>query len=92
MLETVFLTLSGSVIGMALGAIILKITGSTGLDFSSVGEGFEAVGFAAVVYPNIEWNFFFGVIVLVILVGVLSSIAPARKALKLKPIEALRTE
>ncbi len=92
MLETIFLTLSGSVIGMALGALILKITGYTGLDFSSVGEGFEAVGFAAVVYPNIEWGFFFGIIVLVILVGVLSSIAPARKALKLKPIEALRTE
>lgn len=92
MLETVFLTLSGSVIGMALGALILKITGYTGLDFSSVGEGFEAVGFAAVVYPNIEWSFFFAIIVLVILVGVLSSIAPARKALKLKPIEALRTE
>lgn len=92
MLETVFLTLTGSVIGMALGALILKITGHTGLDFSSVGEGFEAVGFAAVVYPNIEWGFFFGIIVLVILVGVLSSIAPARKALKLKPIEALRTE
>jgi ABC-type lipoprotein release transport system permease subunit len=92
MLETLFLTLTGSVIGMVLGALILKITGNTGLDFSSVGEGFEAVGFAAIVYPNIEWNFFFGIIVLVIVVGVLSSIAPARKALKLKPIEALRTE
>lgn len=92
MLETVFLTFTGSLIGMVLGALVLKITGHTGLDFSSVGEGFEAVGFAAVVYPNIEWRFFFGIIVLVILVGVLSSIAPARKALKLKPIDALRTE
>ena len=92
MLETVFLTFTGSVIGMALGALVLKITGHTGLDFSSVGEGFEAVGFAAIVYPNIEWNFFFGIVVLVILVGVLSSIPPARKALKLKPIDALRTE
>lgn len=92
MLETVFLTLCGSVVGMLLGAILLKITGHTGLDFSSVGEGFEAVGFAAVVYPNIEWGFFFAIIVLVIIVGVLSSIAPARKALKLKPIDALRTE
>lgn len=92
MLETVFLTLTGSVIGMVLGALILKITEKTGLDFSSVGEGFEAFGYAAIVYPNIEWSFFFGIILLVIVVGVLSSIAPARKALKLKPIEALRTE
>jgi ABC-type lipoprotein release transport system permease subunit len=92
MLETVFLTFTGSVFGMVLGALVLKITGHTGLDFSSVGEGFEAVGYAAVVYPNIEINFFFGIIVLVILVGVLSSIGPARRALKLKPIDALRTE
>jgi ABC-type lipoprotein release transport system permease subunit len=92
MLETVFLTFTGSAIGMVLGALLLKITGNTGLDFSSVGEGFESVGFAAIVYPNIELNFFFGIIVLVILVGVLSSIPPARRALKLKPIEALRTE
>ncbi len=92
MLETVFLTFTGSVIGMVLGALVLKITGHTGLDFSSVGEGFEAVGYAAIVYPNIEINFFFGIIVLVILVGVLSSIGPARRALKLKPIDALRTE
>ncbi len=92
MLETVFLTFTGSVIGMALGALVLKITGNTGLDFSSVGEGFESVGYAAIVYPNIEINYFFGIIVLVILVGVLSSIPPARRALKLKPIDALRTE
>uniref|UniRef100_UPI00321710A8 FtsX-like permease family protein n=1 Tax=uncultured Draconibacterium sp. TaxID=1573823 RepID=UPI00321710A8 len=92
MLETIFLTLTGSIIGMVLGAVILKIVGITGLDFSSVGEGFEAFGYAAIVYPNIEWSFFFGIIVLVIIVGILSSIAPARKALKLKPIDALRTE
>ncbi len=92
MLETVFLTLSGSMIGMALGALAIYIAGNTGLDFSSVGEGFESVGFAAIVYPNIELSFFFGVILMVIAVGVLSSIAPARRALKLKPIEALRTE
>ncbi len=92
MLETVFLTFTGSVIGMALGALVLKITGNTGLDFSSVGEGFESFGYAAIVYPNIEWGYFFAIIVLVIVVGILSSIAPARKALKLKPIDALRTE
>jgi ABC-type lipoprotein release transport system permease subunit len=92
MLETVFLTLTGSVVGMGLGALILKITSHTGLDFSSVGEGFEAFGYSAIVYPNIEWSYFFAIIVLVIIVGIASSIAPARKALKLKPIDALRTE
>jgi len=92
MLETIFLTLTGSVVGMLLGGLIINITGKTGINFSSVEEGFEAVGWAAIVYPDIEISFFFGVTVMVIIVAILSSIIPARKALKFKPIEALRTE
>lgn len=92
MLETIFLTLTGSFLGMLIGGLLIKITGQTGLNFSSVAEGFEAVGWAAIVYPSIEISFFFGVTVLVIIVAILSSIIPARKALKLKPIEALRIE
>ncbi|MDA3890598.1 MAG: FtsX-like permease family protein [Salinivirgaceae bacterium] len=92
MLETVFLTLTGSFIGMLIGGVLISITSKTGLNFSSVEEGFEAIGWSAIVYPNIELSFFFGVTILVIIVAILSSIIPARKALKLKPIEALRIE
>jgi ABC-type lipoprotein release transport system permease subunit len=92
MLETIFLTFTGSFVGMLLGGLLINITGQTGINFSSVEEGFEAVGWAAIVYPDIEISFFFGVTVMVIIVAILSSIIPARKALKFKPIEALRTE
>jgi ABC-type lipoprotein release transport system permease subunit len=92
MLETVFLTLTGSVLGMALGALLINITGHTGLNFSSVAEGFEAIGWSAQVFPSIEPVFFFEITLMVILVGILSSIIPAQKALKLKPIDALRID
>ena len=92
MLETIFLTLTGSVIGMVLGWGLIQYTGHVGLNFASVSEGFEAFGWAAKVYPSIELGFFFGVIGLVILVGILSSIIPAKKALKLNPSEALRVD
>jgi ABC-type lipoprotein release transport system permease subunit len=92
MLETIFLTMVGGVIGMVLGYFIILITSHTGLDFSSVGEGFEAIGWSAIVYPKIEFQFFIGVTILVIITGILSSIIPARKALKLNPVEAIRTE
>lgn len=92
MLETIFLTLTGSVLGMVIGALLIKITSNTGLNFSSVAEGFEAIGFAAKVYPNIELSFFFGVTIMVVFIAIISSIIPARKALSLKPVEALRTE
>ncbi|MBI9066300.1 MAG: FtsX-like permease family protein [Salinivirgaceae bacterium] len=92
MLETVFLTLTGSVVGMILGAITIGITGRVGLNFSSVQEGFEAFGWSALVYPSIELSFFFGVTLMVIAIGILASIIPARKALKLNPVEAIRME
>jgi len=92
MLETIFLTMVGAVLGMGLGWLIIQITGHTGLDFSSIGEGMEAMGWPAVVYPEITVSFFFGVTLLVIATGVLSSILPARKALSLKPVEAIRSD
>jgi len=92
MLETIFLTLVGSVAGMLLGGALIGIFGQVGLNFASVEEGFEAFGWSAMVYPSIELSFFFGVTLLVIVIAILSSIIPARKALKLNPVEALRTE
>lgn len=92
MLETIFLTLVGAIAGMLTGWIIILITGHTGLDFSSVEEGFEAMGWSSLVYPHITPTFFFSVTLLVIVTGILASIYPARKALSLNPVEAIRTD
>lgn len=92
MLETIYLTLAGAVVGMGTGWLVIAITGKTGLDFSSVAEGLEAMGWSAVVYPEISPEYFFGITLLVIFTGILSSIAPARKALSLNPVEALRSD
>ncbi|MDA3817485.1 MAG: FtsX-like permease family protein, partial [Prolixibacteraceae bacterium] len=92
MLETIFLTFIGAFAGMILGALSIFITGKTGLNFSSVSEGFEAIGWSALVYPSIGFDFFILVTGMVIVVGILSSIIPARKALNMNPVEAIRTE
>jgi putative ABC transport system permease protein len=92
MLETVFLTLVGAIAGMLAGWTIIGALGKSGLHFTSWGEGFEAIGFAAVVYPVISPPFFIIITILVIFTAIISSIWPARKALKLNPVEALRTE
>ena len=92
MLETIFLTIVGAAAGMLAGWIIVKSLGKTGIHFSSWGEGFEAIGFAATVYPVITPSFFMIITVMVIVTAIISSVWPARKALKLDPAEAIRTE
>ncbi len=92
MLESVFLTLSGAVAGLIVSAIVVKITNRTGINLSFWAEGLEAIGYSAIVYPVVTVLDYIGVILLVILTGIISSIWPARKALKLNPAEALRTE
>jgi putative ABC transport system permease protein len=92
MLETVFLTFVGAVAGMFLGWVITEVLGKTGIHFTGWGEGFEAIGFAAKVYPVVTPGFFLFTTIMVVVTAVISSIWPARKALKLNPVEALRTE
>jgi ABC-type lipoprotein release transport system permease subunit len=92
MLESVFLTLTGGVIGMVLSGITVAVLGNTGINFSMWAEGFEAIGYASIVYPKVPFDIFIGISILVIITGILSSIWPARKALSLNPCEAIRTD
>jgi putative ABC transport system permease protein len=92
MLETIFLTIVGAGVGMIAGWAIVQWLGNTGIHFSSWGEGFEAIGYAATVYPVITPEFFVIITAMVIVTAIISSVWPARKALKLDPAEAMRTE
>lgn len=93
MLETIFLALTGAMIGTALAYLLVWWSGSVGVDLSSLyQEGLEAFGFSAKVYPIIGLDAFIQILLLVILTGILASIYPARKALKFNPAEALRVD
>jgi ABC-type lipoprotein release transport system permease subunit len=92
MTESVLLTFTGAAIGMLFSAVMVSIFSRTGISFEMWGEGFEAIGYASVVYPEVSWDNYIGIAILVIITGIVASIWPARKALQLNPVEALRTE
>lgn len=92
MTESVFLSLTGGVTGMLISWLIIEITSTRGIRFGSMEEGFEAMGFSSHIYPDIGLDFFLIVTLLIIITGILSSIYPSLKALKLDPADALRTE
>ena len=92
MLETIMLSLTGGVLGMGVAALLIQYFGKVGINLKLFSEGFEAIGFSAILYPQIGAHFYFTITFLIIFTAIIASVYPAIKALKLNPAEALRIE
>jgi putative ABC transport system permease protein len=90
--ESIMLTFTGGIFGILIGSGITKIFETYPINLSMFAEGLESYGFAAQVYTSLEGNTLMVITILVIITGILSAIYPARKAIKLNPAEATRTE
>jgi len=91
-LETVFLSLTGGVVGIVLGTIVSQYFSVNPIDLSMWADGLSAIGWDSLVYTSFSFDMLIGITVMVIITGILAAIYPARKALKLNPSDALRTE
>ena len=91
-LESVMLTVTGGIFGIGLGALVTKFFETTPINLSMFSEGLESYGYAAVVYTSLKPEMLVIISILVVITGLLSAIYPARKALKLNPAEATRTD
>lgn len=92
MMESVFLAVSGGIVGILLGYGITVLFGQVGIDLSLYAQGLKALGWSTMIYPSIGLDTLAGVTGLVILTGIISAIYPAIKALRLNPAESIRTE
>ena len=92
MLETIFLASVGTAVGVALSAATIKATSAKGINFAAWAEGFESLGYSALVYPALYPSLYITLTVMVIVTAIAASIYPARKALRLNPAEAVRHE
>jgi len=91
-LESSLLTVSGGAFGILIGSVITKIFETVPINLSMFAEGLESYGFASQIYTSLRTDTLIITAILVILTGVLSAVYPARKAVKLNPAEATRTE
>lgn len=89
--ETVLLALCGGPLGILLGYITIARTRATGIDLEIFGQGLKSMGIDSVIYPDVVSSFYFGTAALVVGMALISSLWPARRALKMNPVEAIRT-
>lgn len=92
MLETVLLSMVGGIIGMLLSYVTITYFGIYGLKISALTEGFNAYGFENVIYTHLDGYQYLILTFLIILTGIISSVSPAIKALKINPATAVRAE
>lgn len=91
MLETFFLTLAGTPLGISAGWLATAYFNRHGLDLSGWGqEMMSSFGFSTLIYPEFPADKLSGVLLIVAGTALFSCIFPAIKALKLQPVEALK--
>lgn len=90
LLETIGLSMLGVPIGVALGALTVALTHRTGINLGQFEAGMDQFGLATMVYPSLDVGTYVSVALSVLVTAVLAAIYPARKAVQLQPMDALR--
>lgn len=91
LLETVFLTLAGAPIGLLVGLLATSYFSKHGLDLGGMGEEMmSSFGFQTFIYPEFPGDKLVGVLIIVAGTAIVSCIFPALKALRLRPVDALK--
>jgi ABC-type antimicrobial peptide transport system permease subunit len=88
--ETLLLVLAGCPAGILASAITIMITRKTGISLKMFSEAFSSFGYSDMVYPSLTMRQFVTMMALVVCTALVSAIFPARRALSLKPAEAIR--
>lgn len=90
MLETIFIALIGAPLGLLLGYGTIAYLNRVGIDLSRWSSALEEFGMSDLVRPELNEETLMTIVVAVVITAIVASIYPAFKAIRLKPVEALR--
>jgi ABC-type lipoprotein release transport system permease subunit len=65
--------------------------GKRGIDLSDYSAGLEAIGYESILYPVLYTSDYVRVVVGVLITALLASVYPAWKAIRMEPVDAIRT-
>ncbi|MBI5873810.1 MAG: ABC transporter permease [Candidatus Omnitrophica bacterium] len=89
-MESLFLGLFGVLIGSVAGLGLVIFFGKIGINLSAISSALNSFYIGSVIYPRLDAMSFCLYAAIVLLVSMLVSIFPAKKASRLSPIEAIR--
>jgi putative ABC transport system permease protein len=90
-LETWMLTFAGTPLGFLVAWFSIAHYNRQGIDLSGMGkELMSSFGYSTLIYPEFPVEKFPGVLLIVFVTALVSSLLPARKALMMQPVDALR--
>ena len=90
-LESVFLSAVGGILGMVAGWGTVEQLRRTGINLAAFGEGLRQYGYSEISYPILPFSMFEQVIVSIVLAAVIGAFYPAWKAIRLDAAKAIRT-
>jgi ABC-type lipoprotein release transport system permease subunit len=90
-LESIFLSLSGGILGIIIGYGVIKYFEDTPIVLD-IFKGFEHYGYSSKVYTNLPPEMALNIAGLVFIIGIISALYPAWKAIRLDPADAIRTD
>jgi putative ABC transport system permease protein len=90
MTEAFILCIIAAPVGVLFGHSTILLLKDKGLDLSNWASGFEEFGLQPIIRPELELNVYVDIVLALVITAIVAGIYPAIKAVRTKPVEALR--